>query len=180
MRPLVFVAAVLLVVAACSGEPAPIEPEVSASSLTPPRPTSTLTPPTLPKPAERKDATGAANFVLYWVKVTDYASWSGDTDILRSLGAASCGGCNDYVDLIDRTYAAGGFFRGGKRTLSSCRHEVDGPTHYFTCEVSASPSTFRLSTNGKVQKSPQAKSNVEYAVSRWGDVWQLKQIGLAN
>jgi hypothetical protein len=100
MRRLVLVGAALLVLslAACSGAPEPIEPSAAASSA--PRPRSTLTPPPLPKQAERKDATGAANFVLYWVKAYNYAASTGDTYAMRDH-SSECDVCVGYADDFD-------------------------------------------------------------------------------
>lgn len=186
MRRLVTIGAALAVfVGMCGCAQTPesvIEPKAgsSASPSSAPRPASTLTPPVLPKQAESNDATGAANFVLYWVKATDYSTWTGDTDVLREISDESCAGCSDYIDLIDRTYASGGLFRGGARSISSCSHQVEGPSHYFICKVSAARSIFKVDDQHNLQEASPSNSRVEYAVIRRADSWKMAQIGLAN
>ena len=100
MRLIGLSCAALVMLAACSGEPTPIEP---TSTPVPTKPassaggTSTLEPPKLPAAAKRNDETGAANFVLYWVKAFNYAARTGDSDEMRRF-AAGCKVCLGYAD----------------------------------------------------------------------------------
>src|SRR5580765_89757 len=90
-------AAVTLLVA-CSHSPTPMEPKHDTpATTTAPKPTAA--PPTMPAAAKRHDATGAANFVLYWVNVSNYAATTGDTQRLREISDPKCEGCNRYIDL---------------------------------------------------------------------------------
>jgi hypothetical protein len=54
----------------------------------------------MPKMAERNDATGAANFVLYWVHAYNYAASTGDTRPMREH-ARDCKVCTRYADDFD-------------------------------------------------------------------------------
>ena len=100
MRLVGLTCAALVMLAACSGEPTPIEPTSKPSATkvdSSADPTSTLKPPTLPAAAKRNDETGAANFVLYWVKAFNYAARTGDSDEMRRF-AAGCKVCLGYAD----------------------------------------------------------------------------------
>jgi len=178
MRRLVLVGAALLVMAACSAEPAPIEPKASASPHTSPRPTSALTPPLLPKQAERKDATGAANFVLYWVKVSNYAALTGDTDLLRSISAPDCEGCNRYIDLYERTYAAGGYLRGASEHLKSVETESGKSDTYVRARVTSPQGRFKAAKTARTQITPAEALTITFAVRNSSESWVMTQIGL--
>jgi hypothetical protein len=178
MRRLVLVGEALLVLslAACSGAPEPIEPSAAASSA--PRPRSTLTPPPLPKQAERKDATGAANFVLYWVKVSNYAALTGDTALLRSISAPDCEGCNRYIDLYERTYAAGGYLRGASERLASVETEVGREETYVRARMNSPTGAFKGSKSAHVERTPPESVEVVFAASHSSGSWLMTQIGL--
>jgi hypothetical protein len=178
MRRLVLVGAALLVLAACSAQPAPIEPKASASAPTSPRPTATLTPPPLPKQAERKDATGAANFVLYWVKVSNYAALTGDTDRLRSISDPACEGCNRYIDLYERTYAAGGYLRGAGEHLESVETESGKSDTYVRARVSSPRGRFKSAMAARTQITPAETVMITFAVRNSSGSWVMTQIGL--
>lgn len=179
MRRLAVASAALVVLAACSGDPAPIEPKDPASSTASPRPTSTLTPPTLPKPAERKDATGAANFVLYWVKVSNYAALTGDTDLLRTISAPDCEGCKRYIDLYERTYAAGGYFRGGSRTVEHVNATADGNDFYISADLQAEAGSFKLDSSASRRASEAETTSVTFRATRDDSSWSMTDIGLS-
>lgn len=92
--------AAMLVLSACGGDPTPIEPVANPSATnagSSADPTSTRKPPTLPAAAKRNDETGAANFVLYWVRAFNYAARTGDSDEMRRF-AAGCKVCIGYAD----------------------------------------------------------------------------------
>lgn len=179
MRRLVFAWAVpaLVALASCSSDPAPIEPKATSSAAAgTARPTSTLTPPALPKQATSKDATGAANFVLYWVKVSNYAALTGDTDLLRSISDPACEGCNRYIDLYERTYAAGGYFRGSSWRIDSPKvSESDGIAEIYA-HVSAPPGTYKLRGTDKPKPGTPEDVNLVFEAESLGEGWRLNQV----
>ena len=140
MRRLVLACAVLACLTGCSGRAQPIEPTNSSASTSDgpavPTPTSTLTPPTLPKQAESNDATGAANFVLYWVKAYNYAASTGDTREMRKH-ARDCKVCigyaNDFDGLSPRQYLAGDAWELAdiKQAESPSGYEIDANVSAF-------------------------------------------------
>lgn len=180
MRRLVLACAALACLAACASDPEPIEPKAGTSRAPNPSaaPTSTLTPPTLPKVAQRSDATGAANFVLYWVKAADYAAWTGDVDLLEQISADDCAGCNSYLKVVRDTYAAGGYFQEGEQSIRSCKHTLEASEHFFTCRVDTERARSKKSTASAVIVSPAEFATVEYAVKQASGDWLMTQIGL--
>lgn len=85
-----------LLLAACSHAPEPIEPKHDRPARTT-APAPSATPPMMPAAAKRHDATGAANFVLYWVNAFNYGATTGDTAPMREY-ASHCKPCNEYAD----------------------------------------------------------------------------------
>lgn len=100
-------AAVLL--AGCSGDPKPREPDPSGSET----PEPSATPPPLPEAATQETAEGAASFVDHYLAVLNYAAHTGDTGALRALSDAECGSCETYIEVVDATHDAGGSYTGG-------------------------------------------------------------------
>src|SRR5690349_14062289 len=136
--------AAIVLLAACGQRPEPIEPKAEAATPAPPTQAAPkAAPPTMPPIAKRHDEIGAANFVLYWVKVSNYAASTGDTRRLREISDPECEGCNRYIDLYEKTYAAGGYFRGSDWKLSQLSSESDGDTFLIRAHVSAPVGEFR-------------------------------------
>ena len=96
---------ILLFLAACSG-PQPIEPSPTSAA-----PTPTVAAPAMPDQAQENTPEGAAAFVKHYIDVFNYASNTGNTTELRKLTAPSCSGCHSYIDLYEKTYKAGGYFK---------------------------------------------------------------------
>ncbi|HUP99585.1 MAG TPA: DUF6318 family protein [Aeromicrobium sp.] len=180
MRRFALACAALLLLSACQTRPQPIEPTAAASARPAPASAtkgSTVEPPGLPVITKRNDATGAANFVLYWVKVSNYAALTGDTELLREISAPACEGCRRYIELYEKTYADGGYFRGGAQKLKSVEYQKGAREHFFFCELLMAPGTFRRSRSSEPAITKGETSNVVFAVSRVGDSWIVTQIG---
>ena len=183
MRLVGFVCAALMVLPACGGEPTPIEPTAKPSGTNAglsADPTSTLKPPTLPTAAKRNDETGAANFVLYWVKVSDYAALTGDTDRLREISGSNCVGCRRYIDLYEETYAAGGSFSGGQHRLRNVTTQSSDSGVYVTADVVAAPGRYVLRRGAAEKASAEETTKLTYlAVTRDGR-WMMNDVGLTT
>jgi hypothetical protein len=175
--------AALIGLSACGSAPTPIEPTTksSAPNATPSgEGTSTLKPPTLPAAAKRNDETGAANFVNYWVKVSNYAARTGDLELLRSLSASDCVGCNRYIDLYEKTYEAGGYFRRGDRRLEAVQVQSDQSGTYVTADLLAAPGLYRNSSELPEKSSPADRTRVTFLAQRRGSSWIMVDVGLSG
>jgi hypothetical protein len=100
-----------------SGLPAESEVTEPTSSPTDSEPTEPTgpRPPQLPDAATAPGKAGAKAFVAYYIRLLNYASWTGDTQALRSR-APDCTGCGSYARLYEKTYRNGGWFKGGAWT----------------------------------------------------------------
>jgi hypothetical protein len=179
MRRLVFACAVLVVLTGCGRAPTPIEPGRHKTPSPTAAATTGLTPPVLPKIAQRHDATGAANFVLYWVKVSNYAARTGDTALLRTISAPDCEGCNRYIDLYEKTYAAGGYFKGGDGSLQQVTSSADGPDVYISGDWLAAPGRYRRNSSAQEHRSNAESTAVTFLARRRDKTWIMIDVGLA-
>lgn len=101
---------VLLVGCGSAEEPAP-EPEHATSS--PPE-----SPPPMPRSAKDDTDSGAIAFTKHYVDVLNYAAVTGDTDELKRLSSPKCEGCQEYIDLYEKVYSDGGYYKDGEWALS--------------------------------------------------------------
>jgi hypothetical protein len=103
-----------LLLSGCGGSPEP-------SPL--PKPTESVSPsasagasplaPALPEAARAKTKAGAVAVVRYFLAALNYSGQVGDTSVLRTAYVDLCTKCEGMADGIDKTYAAGGYYRGG-------------------------------------------------------------------
>ena len=183
MRLIGLTCAALVMLAACSGEPTPIEP---TSTPVPTKPassaggTSTLEPPKLPAAAKRNDETGAANFVLYWVKASDYAALTGDTELLREVSEANCEGCRRYIDLYETTYSEGGSFSGGQHRLRNVTTESSDSATYVTADVVAAPGRYVLRHGAPEKSSAEETTKLTFLTAIRNGMWVMYDVGLAS
>ena len=111
MRVLVS-AIIAVLVAGCGSadEPAP-EPEHATSS-------PSDSPPPMPRAAKDDTDSGAIAFTKHYVAVLNYAAVTGDTAELKRLSSPQCEGCQEYIDLYEKVYSNGGYYKDGEWTLS--------------------------------------------------------------
>jgi hypothetical protein len=134
----------------------------------------------MPKMAERNDATGAANFVLYWVKVSNYAALTGDTQLLRDISAPNCSGCNRYIELYEKTYEAGGYFKGSNWHLGAPQVEHAGGRFQVFSHVTAPAGTYKSSRGKPAQKAARENSNMVFEVGQTEGQRTLTQLVLRS
>lgn len=172
----------LIVLSACDRAPTPIEPtaKASASAPSPTDATSTLKPPELPAAAKRNDETGAANFVLYWVKVSNYAAHTGDTTLLRDISAPDCVGCHRYIDLYERTYRRGGSFDGGDNTLRDVIAQSGTKGVYISGTLVAEPGHYVVKKGAPRKPSAAESTKVTFLARSSGDEWVMVDVGLTD
>lgn len=107
--------ATLALLAACSSDPAPVEPDPSPTTS----PTPSIAVPTMPAQASEDSPEGAAAFVKHYVDVFNYAAATGDVDELSRLSSPDCEGCQSYIDKFEDIYSRGDRISTHLWTLSS-------------------------------------------------------------
>ncbi|MBO1266660.1 DUF6318 family protein [Arthrobacter cavernae] len=124
LAPAASLALLALVLAGCTGSPAPTTSSRSTSA-----PTATATPnyrpadaqgkaenvplPVLPDSAKAHTKEGLQAFMKHWVALLSYAYETGDTKPLFEVTGTHCQTCNDIKVTMDDTYSNGGWVSGG-------------------------------------------------------------------
>jgi hypothetical protein len=174
MRSFVLAIAAVLLLASCTDDPKPIEPKATDAT----NPTAVA--PEMPREASENTPTGAANFVSYWVEVSNFAAHTGDTKELRRISDTKCQGCRTYIDLYEDTYAAGGYFKGSDWRLSEVEVKPGDSEHLVFAHVDAPTGTFKRSSSSRVERGNQENSDLAFGVSFAKGEWRLTQLGLKS
>jgi len=99
--------------AGCTNDQSQAQPAASTSAATT-KPTPlqdpTPEPPTLPLAAKGSSVASVKAFVHRYIDLLNHAMVTGDTERLRAA-ARNCEGCDNYADLYEERYAAGGYIR---------------------------------------------------------------------
>lgn len=122
-RIMLAVAIGLLGLPGCGTDPPTPPPLTPSPSATPSAPTA----PELPPEAQGSSRKAAKAFVEYYIEVLNAASANGDTSELRILAHRDCEVCNNFVNFIDKVYAAGGHLKGDGWLTQRTRILGDGP-----------------------------------------------------
>ena len=174
MRSFTLAIAALILLSSCTDDPEPIEPKQSPSA------TPAATAPALPKSARMNTPAGAANFVKFWIDVSNFSAQTGDTALLKELSGPACDGCKRYIELYESIYSRGGYIRGGERSIGDVDLEVGKPEIYVRGKVSAAAAKYRNEKSGPELKSEADVTTIEFAATFDDQQWQMTQLGLAE
>ena len=174
MRSIALGIATLVLVTGCTDDPEPIEPTTSNPSS--PKPTT----PELPESAEEETPTGAADFVSFWLEVSNYSAQTGDTTPLEEISRDDCAGCDRYIDLYRSIYSKGGFISGVRRSISKVDLKVRDRDVVISGDVRASGGTYRDTKSSPKRISKPEVTEVAFAVVRVDGKWSMSQMGLAT
>lgn len=110
----------------------PRAPETSSSTEPP---TTTLTEtgpvePTLPAKAAAPDQAGVEAFVTFYWDVVNYATKTGDVELLRRVDQPSCDTCDAAIDGIEQIYARGGKIVGGDYSVVRLEPAKSDDSHW--------------------------------------------------
>jgi hypothetical protein len=174
--------AALLLTASCSGKPEVLEPgPTRGASAASPTDSTGGSPPTVPASAREDSPSGAANYARHWLKVSDYASWTGDTVELTRLSKKSCGGCTEYIDYYREIYEGGGHLRGGKQemtTASTASLPDDSTVILVRSKVSVAAGEVKTDRTSEATKTPSETNRLIFRIERSRGVWTMAEVGL--
>lgn len=160
----------------------PSESELTTSTPTPtPTPTDPTTPvvtgpqePALPDAAMGQGKKGAKAFVAYYIKLLNYASWTGDTRAVRAYGRG-CRGCRVDAEFFERIYDHGGWIKGGRWTpvagswIALPRH----PGWFVGLNIDASKGLQRMAKKAEVERVLAERLHRDFHLVRDGDEWHV-------
>lgn len=167
-------AAVLL--AGCSGQPAPREPDSTEGAS----PEATTTPPPLPEAATQETAEGAKAFVEHYVAVLTYSAQSGDTALLRASSNPDCAGCASYADRFEQRLDAGGWRDGGDWTASNLRASQFGADIAIVAELKSAPGTVKEDSSATPQKFDAETEVVTFVSAYVNGTWTMQEFALGD
>jgi hypothetical protein len=172
------VVAALTLLAACSSDPTPVEPDPSPTAIASSTPAIPV--PTMPAQASEDSPEGAAAFVKHYVDVFNYAAATGDVDELSDLSSPDCEGCQKYIDLYRDTYEAGGYFKGGDWKIGDLRLEFDANESFATTTVHLERTTYRQDSDSRETIGPTEDSEVTFGVTGTGPSRRISQLALGS
>lgn len=172
MRSIALAIATLVLVSSCTDDPMPIEPTTSTA------PSPTPTTPELPESAEEETPSGAADFVSFWLDVSNYSARTGDTAPLEEISRDDCAGCDRYIDLYRSIYAKGGSISGVRRSISKVDLKVRDRDIVISGDVRVRGGTYRDTKDSPERVSKPDVTEVAFAVVRVDGKWSMSQIGL--
>lgn len=172
--PYLALAAVLL--AGCSGRPAPKEPDSTGSAS----PEATATPPPLPEAATQETTEGAEAFVEHYVAVLTYSAQSGDTALLRASSTPDCAGCASYADRFEQRRDAGGWRVGGAWTTADLQVSQFGVDIAIVTELKSAAGTVKEDAAATPQKFDAATEVVTFVSAYVDGTWIMQEFALGD
>jgi hypothetical protein len=159
-RSMVLGFAVAVLLAGCQGDPEPkVDPTPSGSS-------SETSPSDQPQPQT------ARQFVRAWVDTYNDFEASGDATAFAALNK-DCSTCDDIQQTVESAYASGGFLKSqGWQILGN----VSGAPPTLTAVIDVSPSRFKPSADGDVERSQGGRITVEFRVRKHNDGWRVTDL----
>jgi len=166
-----------LLLSGCGGdspEPKPLPKDSKSEPSASPSPT----PPAMPAAAKRKTKAGAIAFTKTFIKTLNYSGASGDTAPFRRLFIAPCTRCEATADGIDKTYSAGGYFRGGGWVPTRFQfHTMDGNVAVLDAIVTYEAQTWVKQSGAKPVKYPSSKNHLKAFNVRWqSEQWRVSAL----
>lgn len=136
--------------------------------------------PNKPSAADEDSESGAANFALYWVEVSDFASLTGETAELERISSKDCLGCREYIDYYESVYSNGGRLTGGEQTLQdvSTRPSDDGAIILVRAKVDLEKGSVQESSKSGVKATAAESNRIVFRVRRQGDEWLMEEVAL--
>ena len=167
--PCLALTAVLL--AGCSDDPEPKEPDPSGSTS----PEPTATPPPLPEAATQETPEGAAAFVDHYLAVLNYAAHTGDTEPLESLSEQDCSGCRDYAEHFAERAEAGGSLEGGDFRAGQITVKPYGSDTSLVTELKISSGTVVETEGSPATSFGESTETVTFVATYSEGKWSISQ-----
>lgn len=158
-----------LTVAGCANDPEPKEP----AKTSPPTPVAAA--PAMPDEARQPSKKGAVAFVKYYIDLLNHAANTGDVKPLKAASDPKCEGCNSYIELYEKTYAADGYFKdsGWEPREAKSVESSNGREIWIT--VDAPETEFRLEKNSKVERGESGVYRLYFEVTPGMKIGELKR-----
>ncbi len=164
----------VLALSACGSDP---EPRFEADPS--PAPSEVTTSAPAKEAWEERSDDGAIAFVEHWIDEFNAARSTGDTEALSSNSASDCETCNNFVDLIDSIYAAGGSIATeGWQIAAVGQLPQSGRRTVVPITVKQAPQEYEESAGAEIQRNPGGEVGMTAAVVWTDDAWKMARLDL--
>lgn len=112
--------------------------------------------------------------MAYYIRLLNYASWTGDADAVRSYGQ-NCRGRRADARLFESTYRNGGWFKGGKWTpvrtswIALPRH----PGYFVAVNIDAAKGKQKTRRGGHVTRFLADRIHRDFHLIRSERAWRI-------
>ncbi|MCW2847530.1 MAG: hypothetical protein JWR90_1504 [Marmoricola sp.] len=156
-----------LVLTGCGGSPEPSPAPKPSTSPSPSAP-ATPTPPAMPAAAKTKTRAGALSAVRYFLEALNYSGRVGDTTTLRNAYVPLCTKCEGIADGIDKTYEAGGSYRGGDWTAKRIKfYAINGDVAVLDATIDYSAQSWIKSEGAEPTQFKASPNNLHAFQLKW-------------
>jgi hypothetical protein len=157
-----------------SAEPQPL-PRPTAS-LSPSSASPSPSPPVLPTAAKKKTEAGARATVQHFLDALNFSGAAGDTKALRAAYTKTCTRCEGIADGIDKTYAAGGYYKGGDWLARKVVfYKIDGDVAILDGHIDYTPQTWVKRKDAVPTEFKASKNHLHAFQLKWlqGEGWRV-------
>lgn len=180
MRIVGLIAAALVLLAGCQGDPDVLEPDPTTSP-TPTAARPSASPPTASVQASEDSAEGAIAFAAHWLATSNFAAISGQTGELRQISDDSCRGCETYIQLYESVRRDGGQLEGAERTLvEASANFTKGRRAVVTAAVDIARGREKQSAEAGWVETPPSQTELIFDVRRVDEGWILRELALGE
>lgn len=145
-----------------------------------PTPTATFAGPAMPSQAQGESREAAEAFLAHWVATINYATTSGDTEGLKSLGAKDCETCIAFGKTLDGIYGKGGHVTSAGWVLQSAVPIADQPEKEpsFQLALKFAPQKVFMTKGSKPKSFPGGDQPARIFLTRQDDHWLVQRLDI--
>jgi hypothetical protein len=141
---------------------------------------SDLPGPSMPEDARTQNDVGAESYISYYIAVLNYATTSGDTERLRTLGTDDCDSCDALASAIEDIYDAGGRVETRGWALDNIVPQADTPPDrpQYQLVLKIAPQTVLPKADAKPKDYPGGTQQAHVILSWTDQGWRTERFSI--
>ncbi len=134
----------------------------------------------IPSYATSNDEHGAQEFASYWVDTLNKATVTGKTAQLKAISAKGCSRCNDFLQQLNKMYAAGGHVETKGWAVQTMVPEAGLPKNVAAVKVAVkvAPQTVYRTSKSQAEKLKGGEMTFRLVMGRQDNHWIVQNIDL--
>lgn len=134
----------------------------------------------IPSYATSNDDHGAQEFASYWVDTLNKATVSGKTAQLKAISDKGCSRCNDFLQQLNKMYAAGGHVETKGWAVQAMVPETGLPKNVAAVKVAVkvAPQTVYRTAKSQPEKVKGGEMTFRLVMGRQDNHWIVQNIDL--